>query len=74
MLEKEWDLRVLQEALASLPFDQREVLILRRLQGMKYKEIADVTGCSLSAVKVRAHRALKELRIVFFKIAKELAS
>ena len=73
-LEKEWDLRVLREALKRLSFEQREVLVLSRFEEMKYEQIAAVTGCSVSAIKVRVHRALKELRAKFFGVAKELAS
>lgn len=36
---------------------QREVLVLRDLQGLRYEEIAGVLGISVSAVKSRLHRA-----------------
>lgn len=36
---------------------QREVLVLRDLQGLRYEEIASVLGLSVAAVKSRLHRA-----------------
>lgn len=65
------DVTLLRAALADLPHDHREVLVLSRLQHLDYKEIARLLDCSVGAVKVRAHRALKELRTLYFKIRKE---
>lgn len=64
--EKEEKLRL---ALEQLPEDKREVLILSRFQGMKYEEIADITNTSVSNVKVKAHRAISNLREIYFKTA-----
>ena len=68
------DQAILRTALARLPLEQREVLVLSRLQNVEHKEIARLLDCSVGAVKVRAHRALKELREVYFKIRKEKAA
>ena len=68
------DTVLLRAALARLPLEQREVLVLSRLQNLEHKEIARLLDCSVGAVKVRAHRALKELREVYFKIRKEKAA
>ena len=65
------DLALLRTALARLPLEHREVLVLARLQHLEHREIARLLDCSVGAVKVRAHRALKELREVYFKIRKE---
>ena len=65
------DLSFLRTALARLPLEHREVLVLSRLQSLEHKEIARLMDCSVGAVKVRVHRALKELREVYFKIRKE---
>ena len=46
-------------------------MVLSRLQHLGHKEIARLLDCSVGAVKVRAHRALKELRDVYFKIRRE---
>lgn len=68
------DVTLLRAALARLPLEHREVLVLSRLQHLEHKEIARLLDCSVGAVKVRAHRALKELRDVYFKIRKEKAA
>jgi RNA polymerase sigma factor (sigma-70 family) len=68
------DLVLLRTALARLPLEQREVLVLARLQQLDHQAIARLLDCSVGAVKVRAHRALKELREVYFKIRREKAA
>lgn len=65
---------LLRRALASLPADKREVLVLSRFQGMKYEEIASVLKCETGAVKVRVYRAVRELGDRFFALRGEKAS
>jgi RNA polymerase sigma-70 factor (ECF subfamily) len=55
-------LETLREALYALPPERREVLVLSRYQGLSYAEIADVCDTTVGAIKVRAHRAMRELR------------
>lgn len=47
---------------AALPGNQREVVQLRFQGGLAYKEIAEVTGHSVSHVGVLLHEAIKHLR------------
>ena len=68
------DLVLLRQALTRLTHEHREVLVLARLEHLNHQEIARLLDCSVGAVKVRAHRALKELREVYFKIRKEQAA
>lgn len=68
------DLALMRRALARVSHEHREVLVLARLQHLNHQEIARLLDCSVGAVKVRAHRALKELREVYFKIRKEAAA
>ncbi|MDP9102294.1 MAG: RNA polymerase sigma factor [Actinomycetota bacterium] len=49
-------------ALAQLPEEARDVVVLRDLQGLSTKEAAEVLGVSEGAVKVRLHRAHVRLR------------
>ncbi|MFC5831584.1 RNA polymerase sigma factor [Nonomuraea insulae] len=49
-------------ALASLPEDDREILILLAWHGLSPKEAAQVIGCSSAAYRVRLHRARKRLK------------
>jgi RNA polymerase sigma-70 factor, ECF subfamily len=49
-------------AVASLPDEQREVIVLKEYQGLTFAEIADVLGVPLSTVKTRLYRGLVQLR------------
>lgn len=53
-----------RNALASLPEARREPLVLHHIVGLSFKEVGAVLGISEGAAKVRAHRALRELRMV----------
>ncbi|GBQ89737.1 DNA-directed RNA polymerase sigma-E/Sigma-24/FecI [Acetobacter nitrogenifigens DSM 23921 = NBRC 105050] len=48
-------------ALARLPEDQREALVLVVLQGMSYQELAELTGCAVGTAKSRVFRARRQL-------------
>jgi RNA polymerase sigma factor (sigma-70 family) len=56
------DKETLRRALEELPDVFREVLILREIEGMSYKEIADVASVSLGTVMSRLARARTRLR------------
>ena len=56
------------EAIANLPPEDRTVVTLKHMEGLSYKEIADLTGSSVSAVESRLFRARKALRGVLEKI------
>lgn len=53
---------LLQRALARLPADKRDVLVMSRFEQLTYREIAELLGCTEGTARVRAHRALEELR------------
>jgi RNA polymerase sigma factor (sigma-70 family) len=57
----------LDEAMARLSPDQREILVLSRYQGLKYEEISRIKDISVAAIKVQVYRALKQLRTLYFK-------
>ncbi len=59
---------LLQAALARLDRDAREVLLLSRYQELSFAEISGILECSVGAAKVRAHRALHELRDIYFRL------
>jgi RNA polymerase sigma-70 factor (ECF subfamily) len=55
--------RQISDAVQSLPKNQRMALILKRYDGLSYQEIAQIIGCSVSAVEsllIRAKRTLQE--------------
>lgn len=61
MEEAEFKAR-LEKALADLPEDQRVTLLLKRIEGKKQREIADMLGISEKAVEKRLHKAMSTLR------------
>ena len=52
----------LHQALDHLPQEFREVIVLRELEGMSYKEIGDVTGVPIGTVMSRLSRARQRLQ------------
>ena len=56
------DKEAVRHALSELPEIFREVLVLREMEGMSYKEIADVASVSLGTVMSRLARARTRLR------------
>ena len=54
--------RLLCEALDELPLDQREVLVLKVLDEMTFKEIADTVGASINTVASRYRYGIEKLR------------
>jgi RNA polymerase sigma-70 factor (ECF subfamily) len=57
------DRNMVREALEALPADYREVLVLRELEGMSYREIAKVTDSPIGTVMSRLARGRKRLEI-----------
>ena len=55
-------LRVVEEALAIIPADQRACLLLRDVEGFAYEEIATITSTEIGTVKSRIHRGRLAVR------------
>jgi RNA polymerase sigma factor (sigma-70 family) len=60
------DYERLEKSLARLNNQQRELIILSRYQGLKYEEISQIVNQSVPAIKVAIHRAIKQLRGIYF--------
>jgi RNA polymerase sigma-70 factor (ECF subfamily) len=61
------DYEKLERSFAALNNEQRELIILSRYQGLKYEEISHIVNQSVPAIKVAIHRAIKQLRGIYFK-------
>ncbi len=48
------ELAEFREALAKLPHDQREALVLVGASGFSYEEAAEICGCAVGTIKIRA--------------------
>lgn len=53
----------LELALAALPDEQREVFVMRQVQNLQFKEIAEITSTPVNTVKSRMRYALETLRL-----------
>jgi len=56
--------RAVDEALQQLPPDQREAVLLHKIQGLSFPEIATALGTTVGAAKVRAHRGYQRLKLL----------
>ena len=62
------DQTMLNEAMAALPPVFREVIVLREIEELSYREIADVIGAPVGTVMSRLSRARAELRTLVGKL------
>ena len=72
--QKKQETLMLRRALAAMPGDKREVLIMSRFLELKYEEIATVLECEVGTVKQRVYRAMRDLSDRFFALSGERAS
>ena len=72
-LEASQDVALLRAALTKLSIEKREVLVLSRFHNMKYEDIAEIQDCQVGTIKARVHRAIKELRDIYFELSGESA-
>jgi RNA polymerase sigma factor (sigma-70 family) len=63
VLIKNANSQLIRQAMEQLPFEYREILILRELEELSYKEIAQIVDVPLGTVMSRLSRARKELYI-----------
>ena len=56
------DRMVLKAALSQLDEQERQIVILHAVSGLKYREIADMLGLPLGSVLSKSHRSLKKLQ------------
>ena len=67
------DARALESALRDLVPEYREVFLLREIEGLAYKEIAEVAGVPIGTVMSRLSRARAQLRVLILAREKETA-
>lgn len=62
MLEREERQEALRRAIDRLSEEQRTVLVLGEIQGLKYQEIGEILGIPVGTVKSRMHTAVERLK------------
>lgn len=58
----------LEVAMQKLSVEKRELLVMSKMQGMHYEDIAEIKEITIANVKVQVHRALKELKTIYFQM------
>jgi RNA polymerase sigma-70 factor (ECF subfamily) len=53
---------IVERALDYLPFEQRETVVLKIYEGLKFSEIAEIAECPVSTVKSRLYLGLSQLK------------
>ena len=61
--ERKEQLRIIRQAVSSLPPDLRQVIVMKEFEDMTFQEISDYLDLPLSTVKSRLYTALKQLRM-----------
>lgn len=61
-------IEILRSAMGRLTADERELIVLCKIECLRYSDVADILGISESNVKIRVFRAIRKLREIFIKI------
>lgn len=64
-IEEESDSKIAFGLLDSIPRQYKEIVLMRCVEGLSFREIAEITSEEENTVAVRFHRALKKLRELF---------
>ena len=65
-------LRVVRQAVSSLPVDLRQVVVMKEFEEMTFQEISDTLALPLSTVKSRLYTALKQLKLKLDRLPVEV--
>lgn len=70
--EKEERLNMVRQAVATLPSELRQVIIMKEFEEMTFQQISETLDLPLSTVKSRAYAALKQLRMKLSRLSLEV--
>jgi RNA polymerase sigma factor (sigma-70 family) len=68
MVERKHEIRLLVKAVKKLNEIEKEIVLLRFVEELSYKEIAAMVGRKQSSCRVILHRALKALRLILAEL------
>jgi len=66
-LDRAHDRQTVRATIEQLPAEFREAITLRELEGMSYKEIADIAGVPIGTIMSRLARARRQLQLLLMK-------
>ena len=67
IIEKEEEVSHLMKVLNNLNEKDKELIIMNRIDGIKYEQIAEIVGSNTIAVKTKIHRIVQKLRTNYFE-------
>jgi RNA polymerase sigma-70 factor (ECF subfamily) len=67
-IEQQQEAALLKEALRRLPPHKRELIVLARYRGMDYEQLAAMMNADVGAIRVRLHRAIRQLGDIFCQL------
>ena len=70
-LAQQRERHLVNAAIAALPPSMREVIVLREIEGLDYKDISHIAGIPMGTVMSRLSRARNSLREVIGRLRKE---
>jgi len=66
-IEKQEEVSHLMKVLNSLNDKDKELIVMNRIDGIKYEQIAEIIGSNTIAVKTKIHRIVQKLRTNYFE-------
>jgi len=66
-IEKEEEVSHLMRVLNNLNEKDKELIVMNRINGIKYEQIAEIVGSNTTAVKTKIHRIVQKLRTNYFE-------
>ena len=73
-MERKERARAVRRAIAALPVEQREAIVLKQYHGFSYQEISHILECSLEKVKILIFRAKAHLKASLVSYIEEATS
>ena len=67
VMERTENINHLHKVLNTLNKDDKELITLSKLEGLKYEQIAEITNSTPGAVKTKVHRIIKKVREHYFE-------
>ncbi|MFY0604688.1 MAG: RNA polymerase sigma factor [Flavobacteriaceae bacterium] len=61
---------ILKKALALLPPEKKELIVLSKFKELKYREVGEIIGCTEGNARLKVHRALNDLKDIFLTLEK----
>ncbi len=69
-IEQSEEIQLLNKAIQQLPYEKKEIITLSKLKELKYKEIGNILGCSEANARIKAHRAMQDLKVTYLSMQK----